>query len=610
MTATTMTCRVCAVVVPEGEFCGNCGATATARRGDGPSWLRLSAYAAAPGERVLRPAVPSTVFPRAPRHLRVAFGVALIGVVALLVGTAAPMWLAPLIGVVGVGLPVVFLAYLAVADVMADRLAGTLLVSAVLSVAGGVGWSIATDLAAARVDDDALGLPASTLDLLLTCLGIPVGFLILLLAPTVVIRMVRPGAREPLHGMMIGSFGAICFVTAGSMTALLPELSGGPVADDSQSAVDLVIGGLIQGVAVPLTAAAVGGAIGATLWFVPRRDTGHRSRWYSVTSPLPSVAFGLVAYLGLGVLDFISPPSVVETVVYAVLTVVALYVLRIVVHSTLLHAQPDDAGTPEATLRCAECERVVPDLPFCPQCGLASLATSRSSWVRRRSEPPAPVTATSPARLLSVLGVVVAVVAAGTTAASVWFTPQEAAVVCPPDCGTPPIATPVATNPRFTSTDGQFSVSYPGPETAYDATFEPNGVVLDLLAGDGGTLRLFGQPANGQTPRQIADDMLREHYPDATFDYEIPNAFVGYQLGYGELADDYPVDAIGDDDRNRVLVMVAVKNDYALIAAAAGPYREFTPEFGSGHPSGANFFLALDMAKYVNSFTWRGDPPR
>src|SRR5689334_19178993 len=153
MTATTMTCRVCAVVVPEGEFCGNCGATATARRGDGPSWLRLSAYAAAPGECVLRPAVPSTVFPRAPRHLRVAFGVALIGVVALLVGAAAAMWLAPLIGVVGVGLPVVFLAYLAVADVMADRLAGTLLVSAVLSVAGGVGWSIATDLAAARVDD-------------------------------------------------------------------------------------------------------------------------------------------------------------------------------------------------------------------------------------------------------------------------------------------------------------------------------------------------------------------------------------------------------------------------------------------------------------------------
>ncbi len=58
------------------------------------------------------------------------------------------------------------------------------------------------------------------------------------------------------------------------------------------------------------------------------------------------------------------------------------------------------------------------------------------------------------------------------------------------------------------------------------------------------------------------------------------------------------------------MIMVAVKNDYALIAAAAGPYREFTADFSSGHPSGANFQLALDMAKYVNSFTWRGDPAR
>ncbi len=36
-------------------------------------------------------------------------------------------------------------------------------------------------------------------------------------------------------------------------------------------------------------------------------------------------------------------------------------------------------------------------------------------------------------------------------------------------------------------------------------------------------------------------------YPDATFAYEVPNAFGGYELGYGEVADDYPAGAIGDD---------------------------------------------------------------
>ena len=62
--------------------------------------------------------------------------------------------------------------------------------------------------------------------------------------------------------------------------------------------------------------------------------------------------------------------------------------------------------------------------------------------------------------------------------------------------------------------------------------------------------------------------------------------------------------------RMRVIVMVAVKNDLALIAGAVGPYRAFGPDFGSGKPSAANLQLALDMGKYVNSFSWRGDPPR
>jgi hypothetical protein len=121
---------------------------------------------------------------------------------------------------------------------------------------------------------------------------------------------------------------------------------------------------------------------------------------------------------------------------------------------------------------------------------------------------------------------------------------------------------------------------------------------------------LFGQPAHNRTPQQITDQLIEENYPDATVDYEIPNASVGYQPGYGVVADEYPQDSTGTYTRLRLLVMVAVKNDLALIAAAVGPYHEFSPDFGTGHPSGANLQLAMDMAKYVNSFAWRGDPPR
>ena len=98
--------------------------------------------------------------------------------------------------------------------------------------------------------------------------------------------------------------------------------------------------------------------------------------------------------------------------------------------------------------------------------------------------------------------------------------------------------------------------------------------------------------------------------PDGRVVYEIPNAMVGYQPGFGEAIDYYPQGSTSSYTRMRVLVLAAVKNDLALIASVVGPYHQFGPDFGPGKPSGANVQLALDMGKYVNSFAWRGDPPR
>ena len=217
---------------------------------------------------------------------------------------------------------------------------------------------------------------------------------------------------------------------------------------------------------------------------------------------------------------------------------------------------------------------------------------------------------TSYRRLLLQLGVAVGVLVVGAVLAFALLTPSAPRYVCPPDCGEPPIGMPVARLPRFTPADGAFSVAYPSEGTAYNVTMTPNGVIAEFTGGDGGTMQLFSEPANGRQPAQIARELLDQTYPDAVKDYEIPNAMVGYELGYGELADVYPQDAAGTYMRLRVLILVAVKNDLALVAGAVGPYRRFTPQFGPGQPSAANLQLALDMGKYVNSFTWRGDPPR
>lgn len=221
-----------------------------------------------------------------------------------------------------------------------------------------------------------------------------------------------------------------------------------------------------------------------------------------------------------------------------------------------------------------------------------------------------PVRRTPRFRLVLTWFLAIAVIAAALVGVSAMIAKPPARYVCPPECGRPPTGTPVEVNPRFTAADGSFSVSYPAEGTAYKITTKPNGVTADLLVGDGGTLQLFSQPAGNRSPEQIAKDLVKQTFPDTKTAYKIPNAMVGYQPGYGEAADCWPQGMNSSYLKMRVLVMVAVKNDLALVAAAVGPFRAFGPDFGSGKPSGANLQIALDMGKYVNSFSWRGDPQR
>ncbi len=182
--------------------------------------------------------------------------------------------------------------------------------------------------------------------------------------------------------------------------------------------------------------------------------------------------------------------------------------------------------------------------------------------------------------------------------------------VCPPDCGRPPTGLPVATNPRFIAPDGAFSVSYPAPGASYTVSTDDTGVTAQWNAGDGGLLRLFGQPSAGRDARRVVDEFMAVAFPNSVTAYELPNATVGFHTGYGVVADFQPLSSANREDALRVIVIAAVKNDLALVAAAQGPFREFTPGFGPGPPSPANVQIAQDMGKYVNSFSWRGDPPR
>lgn len=216
---------------------------------------------------------------------------------------------------------------------------------------------------------------------------------------------------------------------------------------------------------------------------------------------------------------------------------------------------------------------------------------------------------TSFPRLLVPLIITLAVLIGGSTAVWTLAAGPTVRYSCPPDCGRPPTGVPVQASPRYVAADGSFSVSYPAPGTAYDITLEDDGVSATYTGGDGGVMELFSVPAAGRAAEDVIDDLLKAKQPDATVAYVLPNTTVGYQLGFGEVLDIYPQGG-ATVTRTRLVVMAAVKNDLALVGVAIGPYKKFAPGDGPGVPSGANLELAEDLGKYVNSFLWKGDPPR
>jgi hypothetical protein len=631
---TTMECRVCRTEVPAGEFCGLCGDHLVERRGNGPSWLRPRAYGAAPGEHLLLPSLASSLFPHLPHRSRTAFRIVLGLVLLGLVTFATLRMPAALITVAALGLPLLFLLYLKETDAHHDLPVSTLLLTAGMGIALGVGWVLLTGAMVARSYGVPLGAGIAAGRLLREGLGVPIGGMLLMIVPVILVRLLRPAGRESLDGFMLGALGALTFTAAATITRLAPQFATGMIAR-SRPVSSLIVEAGIRGIAVPLTAAAVGGLIGAALWFTRPENKADQHTGYIRAVLIGFAAAVVGVYAGLGVVDVSHIPQWLQLIIHLSVSVVALLLLRIGLHLALLHEAHDEIHSEEPVL-CPHCHHVVPDMAFCPACGVATRAASRSSRQERRDTRPvsrepdepttdvthpgysvmagtydaAPVKRTSRTRLLRTWGAGIIVVALALVALSVIIHKPPARYVCPPDCGHPPTGEPVAVNPRFTAPDGSFSVSYPAPSTVYKITTSPTGVRADFLGGDGGTMQLMSRPADGRSAEDIAKSLVKQTFPDTKTAYEIPNTMVGYVPGYGLVADCWPQGANSNYMRMRVMTMVAVKNNLALIAAAVGPFRQFGPDFGLGKPSGANLQIALDMGKYVNSFSWKGDPPR
>ncbi|VEG46781.1 Uncharacterised protein [Mycolicibacterium flavescens] len=381
----TAECRVCKTDVPAGEYCGLCGCHLTPRPREGPDWLRPLDFSAAPNEHLLQVSVASSLFPHLPQRSRAAFRIGLLVLVAALIAFAFLRLPAAVVSVAALGLPLLFVLYLRESDAFRDFPIGTLVLTVGLAVGLGVGWASLTGAMFAKSYGVALGSAIAGEHMLRMGIAVPLGGVLLTLSPAVIVRLTRPSSRETLDGFMIGALGALSFSAAATLTRLAPQFGTGVVSKRPMES--LLVEAGIRGLAAPLIAAAAGGLIGAALWFT-RPPSKRDQRPGVVRAMLIGFAVAVLGvYLALGVIDVARFPQVLMLVGYLVLAGVALLLLRLGLHLALLHEAHDEIRAEEPLL-CPHCGHVVPDMAFCPACGVATRASSRSSRRARRESRP------------------------------------------------------------------------------------------------------------------------------------------------------------------------------------------------------------------------------
>ena len=376
-----MRCAVCDTDVPAGAFCGTCGAHLSAHRGNGRGVLRAGAYAAAPGEHVLRLSVASSLFPHLPHRSRAPFRVALSVLFLALIAFALLGWQAPLIAVSALGLPLLFVLYLHETDIDDDLPVSTLALTAALGVGLGVGWSLLTGSIVAESYDVALSEGTSAGHSILEGLVIPAG---------------SCGPHGPAR-------------SGGAAAATRDPRVVGRVRDRRTECDRVRRLGNADPVGSPIRNGADGagptgqrasrrGGYSRGGNAVDRRRDGrlgwcgtvvHPTRGYgpSAGGCAASFEFRCGAWpLRCARIDG-GRPSFTNGLhfgLHLLVAVFALLALRIGLQAALLHEAHDEMN-PGAQVLCPHCDHVVPDTAFCPNCGVATRAASRTARAARRT---------------------------------------------------------------------------------------------------------------------------------------------------------------------------------------------------------------------------------
>jgi len=357
-------CPHCESTVPAGEFCGHCGAHLRTADPD-----RRHAFAAMPNEPVMHFNVISTFFPHLSHRHGGPFRWALIAGIVFVVVLAALHLFAAATAAAALLLPALYLLYLYEVEVYAEE--PWLLIGATMVTGAVLGYAFTSLAGRAAASTSLSGDSASSFSL--HAVAMPLLAQGLMLAGPLFLYLVRNRYREPLDGLTFGAASALGFSLASELTALWP-LIGGPLVG-SGDPIDWALRLLRLGVLVSLVNASTTGMIAAALW-LHRYDRRRAHRAWEV-NVLVALLVGFGVQVVLAALTFAIQDLIVQVVVWGLATIALMLYVRQVIHQALLAEGVAHEIGPDS--QCPECHHIVPTMLFCPNCGAARLAGSRSS---------------------------------------------------------------------------------------------------------------------------------------------------------------------------------------------------------------------------------------
>ena len=357
-------CPHCAMTVPEGDFCGHCGAHLISA-----SASRRHAFAAVPSESVAHLSIVTTLFPHLSHRRGGAFRWALLGGSAAVVLLAGLHLFAPATAVAAFLLPALYLLYLYEVEVYESE---PWLVVGTTMVAGAIwGFAFTVYAGGAVAELDFTGDSSSAF--VLAGIAIPIMAQALMLIGPLFLYSFRGGFREPLDGLTFGAASALGFTLASSLTTFWPLIAGPLVGTGSP--LDWGLRLLQAGILISLINASTTGLITAALWLHRYDLRRSRGAWFS--SILATIVVALGSQILIGMLTFVVPDLFIQVVIRAVAAVALLLYLRVVIHESLMAEGAVHEIGPDAP--CPECHRVVPTMLYCPACGVNRAASTKHS---------------------------------------------------------------------------------------------------------------------------------------------------------------------------------------------------------------------------------------